>query len=82
MVNPNQVDSARRAVIKERGGIVVSIPQTCFRVAISLGRRQDSVENLQVLVFPLSWAARKLVLWLWSSEDSKILIGNSKVGIT
>lgn len=53
MVNPNQVDSARRAVIKERGGIVVSIPQTCFRVVISIGRHRDSVENLQVLVFPL-----------------------------
>ena len=37
----------------ERGETVVSIPQTCFRVGISIGRVQDSVENLQVLVFPL-----------------------------
>ena len=37
----------------ERGGIVVSLPQTCFRVGIRIGRDQDSMENLQISFFPL-----------------------------
>ena len=65
MVNSNQDGSGWKAVIiknkikkifklkkKERGGIVVSLLQTCFRVGVRIGRDQDSMENLQVSFFP------------------------------